>query len=293
MIYQAEHKIKRAREYESMGMNLHAIQLYKTIIDEIPDFSEAHIRLAELYEKSNRIKPAFGVYKSALNLIKKDTELSITSSQFFIRHEFWRDALEALSEISPEEEPIVSFFMGFSYFNIEEYELSKIHLLKFVISDEQPELIHQACLYLAKIEYKFNQYEESLKFIRRAELLLNNYWELYFVKAKVLYQLKMYTRSSRAIKKALALNKNEKLVNLWAGRIYYKSSEYYEAEKNFLKYIEKEKSVSSETHLELSDVLQKQNKFAGALKHIETALSGDPENALFLERKKNLLEETN
>lgn len=288
MEYRAEHKIKKAREYESIGKHLHAIQLYRSLINEYPEFTDSFIRLAELYEKSGQINTAISVYNSALNLNPKNTELSIVSGHFFLRQQLWQNALDVLSDISPGEVPIVSFLIGLAYFNLEDFEISKLHLLKFIFSNEQPELIHQAYLYLAKIEYTLNRFEEGLKFIRKAELLLNDFWELHFIKAKLMYQLKMYSHAVKEIKLAFNLNSKEHIVNLWAGKIYLKCEEFEKAEIQLRDYIENRTSVSPETHLELVDAIQKQNKLSEAAKYLDAALLNDPKNFEILERKKTL-----
>jgi tetratricopeptide (TPR) repeat protein len=288
MEYRAEHKIKKAKEYEKLGKHLHAIQLYRSVINEYPGFIDSFIRLAELYEKSGQLNSAISVYKSALNLNPQSTELAFVSGQFFVKQELWQDAIDTLTCVSPEEEPLVSFLIGFAYFNLEDYEISKMHLLKFIISDEQPELIHQAYLYLAKIEYTLNRFEEGLKFIRKAELLLNDFWELHFIKAKLMYQLKMYSHAVKEIEWAFNLNSKEPLLNLWAGKIFLKCLEYKKAEEHLTNCIEKGTSVSPEVHLELVDAFQKQNKLSEAAEYLDSALLQDPRNLEILKRKKNL-----
>jgi tetratricopeptide (TPR) repeat protein len=127
-----------------------------------------------------------------------------------------------------------------------------------------------------------------MKFIRKSELLLKDYWEVHFVQAKIMYQLKMYTNAAEEIKFAHKLNNNERIINLWAGRIFFKCGEYDKSEKHFNDYIENESSVSTGTQLEFIDVLQKQKKLSEALKQIEDALSLDPGNSDILEKKRNL-----
>jgi tetratricopeptide (TPR) repeat protein len=284
--YSLEHKIKKAAEFEKSGKNLHAIQIYNSLINENPEFIDSFIKLASLYEKTGKIDSVKYVYKKGLKFNSKNIDLLLSSGQFFIRNKLWVDALDILKNISPEDEPFVSLLIAYAYFNLEDYELSKMHLLKFIISSEQPELIHEAYLYLAKIEYIFSRFEDAFKYISKAELLLNDYWELHFVKAKVLYRLKMYSNSAKAIKWALKLNSKEPKLHSWAGKIYIKCEEFEKAEKHLITFLELQKNVSSETQLALADGFQKQNKFSETEKSLNAALLLDLQNLDISERKK-------
>ncbi len=288
MEYNLEFKIKKAEWYEKSGKSLHAVQIYNSIINEHPEYVQSFTKLALLYEKRGQIDAAKDVYKTGLKFNSKNSELTLNCGQFFIRNKFWNDALHVLKEISPEEEPLVSLLIAYAYFNLDEYELSKINLLKFIISDEKPELIHEAYLFLAKIEYFLNRFEDANKYIRKAELLLNDYWELHFVKAKVLYRLKMYSHSAGSIQWALKLNPKEPELHSWAGKIYIKCEDFEKAERHLLVYLESQKSAPAETHLALADALQKQNKLLEAEKFLNSALMLDPKNLDISERKRKL-----
>jgi tetratricopeptide (TPR) repeat protein len=254
--YSLEHKIKKAVEFEKSGKYLHAIQIYSSLIKEYPDFIDSFIRLALLYEKTEQIDSAIDVYKTGLDLNSENTDLSISSGQFFIRNKLWNDALSVLIDLSPEEKPLVSLLIADAYFHLNEHELSKMHLLRFIISNEQPELIHEAYLYLAKIEYLFSRFEDALKYICKAELLLNDFWELHFVKSKILYKLKMHSHSAKAIECALKLNSKEPELQSWAGKIYIECEEFEKAESHLNKFLELQQSASTKTHLALLDALQ-------------------------------------
>jgi len=286
--YSLEYKIKKAAEFEKSGKNLHAIQVYNSLISEYPEFVDSFLKLASLYERTGQIDSVKDVYKSGLKFNSKNIDLLLSSGQFFIRNKLWVDALDILKTISPEDEPFVSLLIADAYFNLEDYELSKMHLLKFIISDEQPEWIHEAYLYLAKIEYILNRFENAFKYINKAELLLTDYWELHFVKAKILYRLKMYSTSAEAIKWALKLNSKEPELHSWAGKIYLKCGKFEKAERHLVTFLESQKTVSSETHLALADAFQNQNKYLEAEKFLNAALLLDPQNLDISERKKIL-----
>ena len=278
MDYSLEYKIKKAFEFENAGKILHAMQIYNSLVKEFPDLIDSFIRLASLYEKTGQVDSAVEIIKQGIRLNPKNSELLLNSGQFFIRNKLWRDTVEVLKDISPEEEPIVSLLVAHAYFNLEEHELAKIHLLQFIISDEQPELIHEAYLFLAKIEYFFNNLDSALKYISKAELLLNDFWELHFIKAKVLFKQKMYSHSIKAIESAIRVNSKEEGLHSWAGKIYIKGGEYEKAESHLIKFMQLQKSVSVEIYLALADTFQMQNKFLEAKQFLNEALKLHPEN---------------
>jgi tetratricopeptide (TPR) repeat protein len=286
--YRLEYKIKKAVEFEKSGKILHAVQIYNSLIDENPGYIDSFIRLALLYEKTGHIESVKKTYKKGLKFNPNDTALSLSSGQFFIRNKLWGEAEKVLKNVSPEEEPLVSLLIAYAYFNMEEYEIAKMHLLKFIISDVQPELIHEACLFLAKIEYIFHRFEDALKYIHRAELLLNDFWELHFIKAKILYRQKMYSHSASEIKLAIKLNSEEPELHSWAGKIYIKCKDFEKAEDHLIKFIRSQDSVSTDTHLDLADVFQEQNRFSEAERYLNEVLKNDPENPEISRRKETL-----
>jgi tetratricopeptide (TPR) repeat protein len=288
MQYSLEHKIKKASVFENSGQHLHAIQIYDQLIRTYPGFIDSFIKLAALYERTGQTDSAKKVYYEGMKLNPSNSDLSINAGKFFIDHKFWNDAIIAMKDLSPDEEPLVSLLIAEAYYNLKEYELSKMHLLRFVISDEQPELIHQAYFILAKVEYLLNRYDDALKYVNKAKLFLNDFWELHFIKAKVFYSQKMYAHSAKEIRLSLSLNSKVPELHCWAGKIYIECEDFEKAEKHLIRFLELHDKVSAETYLALADALQKQNKFSEAEKYLNEASSSDPENQDIPKKIKNL-----
>ena len=284
--YQLEHKLKTAKEFEASGKLLHAVQVYKNIIENYPDETEAYFNLADLYEHFDKVDSAIVLLEDFLDHDPHNKEVRLFLGQFMMRNERWSEANDILSYILVEEEPIVSFFLGYSNFKLKEYKLSKTHFLDFVSIEEHSELVQEAYLFLAKIEVELLEFKSALTFAKKAEVLYDNSWELNSIVAISYFKLGMYSHAVSSVEKAIKINGKEKSLRELAGKIYLKSGDFLKAEENFLKYIELTETASSELYSNLGEACFKGKKPKEALTYYEMALKIDPENTTALTGKK-------
>ena len=284
MGYKFQHKIKSAKEFEAQGKYLHAIQVYQLLIDEFPEFHESYINLADIYQLKGKKKSAEKILKLILARQPDNYEIKLYYIQLLIHNKEWDEALNLLFSLSVED-PFDSYLTGYCYFNLNNYELAKVHLLRFIISDEEPELIHEAFLILAKLEFELNQYENALKYAKKAEVMYDDDWELQLIIAKIYYYLKMYTHSSDSINRGIKLNKNETVLYEWAGKINLKLYNYNKAKKYFEKHIDLKDDMTSNDYIYLADACLKSGKLNEALNFYNTAIKLDPKNKLALKGK--------
>ena len=273
-----EHKINLAREFEAEGKTLHAIQIYHSILEEFPDEIETYFRITNLYEITGNILPALNLLNHFLESEPENKDVRLFLGQFLLRNSRWEEAVEALSFILPQEEPVVSFFAGYAHFMLEEYELAKISFLNFITFEKQSELIHEANIYLAKVELKLKNYEEALKYAKKSEAMYANYWELNKIYAETYYNLGMYAHAVQPVEKAIKLNPTVPVPYELAGKIYLKLGDYIKAEKNFLKYIESIEDASSDIYTKLAEACLKNHKAKDALAYYDIAIKLDPQN---------------
>jgi tetratricopeptide (TPR) repeat protein len=278
------HKIKRAKEFEAQGKYLHAIQVYQLLIEEFPEFPESYINLADIYQIKGKKKSAENILKLILNRQPDNYEIKLYYVQFLMHNEEWDEALNILLSLSIED-PFASYLTGYCYFSLNDYELAKVHLLGFIISDEEPELIHEAYLILAKLELELKQYENALKYSKKAEVMYDDDWELQLIIAKIYYYLKMYTHSSDSINKGIKLNKKEAVLYKWAGKINLKLVDYNKAKKCFEKHIDLKKDITSNDYSYLADACLKSGKLNEALNFFNSAIRLNPKNKIALEGK--------
>lgn len=285
--YKIDHKMKVAGDFESEGKLLHAVQIYKNLIENYPVYTEAYFNLADLYEQIGNIDAAIVLLKNFLNQEPANNEVRLFLGQYLLRNKKWKEANDVLNFILPEEEPMVSFFLGYTHYKLEEFEAAKTNFLNFITGEKQSELLQEAFLYLAKTEVELSNFENALAFAKKAEVLYDSFWELNLIIAISYFHLGMYAHAIVPIEKAIKLNSKETSLREWAGRIYLKLSDFLKAEENFLMYIELTESASSELYTDLGEACFKGKKPKDALAYYEIALRLDPENQSAQAGKKN------
>ena len=272
-----EHRLKIARDYELKGESLHAIQVYLSLIEEDPDFTDAYFNLADLYESLGNMESAVQILKSFLEKDPENKDARMHFGQFLLKNSLWEESVEVLS-YTQDDEPMSSFFIGYSYLMLKDYELAKINFLKFISQQSKSELLYEAYIYLAKIEIGLKNFKDALLYAGKAAVFYPEFWELNLIYAIAYYSLEMYTHAILPVEKAIKLNPKESSVYEWAGKIYLKIGDYSKAEKNLLRFIESIDSASSDTYTKLADACLKREKTKDALNYYEIALKIDPGN---------------
>jgi tetratricopeptide (TPR) repeat protein len=292
--YSFQHRIKAAKDFESQGQYLHAIQIYLVLIEDYPDQTESYVNLADVYQIVGQKESAERILGSIIKRKPNNHELSIYFAQFLMQNKEWNRALDKLSALSSED-PFVCYLTGYNYFMQKKPEKAKIYFLRFIISDEEPELIHEAYLFLAKIEIELKQYKGALKYAKKAEIMYNDFWELYLIYAKIYYSLQMYTHSSESILEGIKLNPDETQLYEWAGKIQIKLNNFLKAKKYFEKHIDMKESITSDDYFYLAEACFRSGELKEALNYFDTAIKLDPGNSLALkgyEKTNNILNNT-
>jgi tetratricopeptide (TPR) repeat protein len=283
--HKSELKLKVAQNFEAAGDNLHALQLYHSLINEDPGFVEAYFSLAELFEKQGNFTSAKNLLTGFINENPDSSLARLFLAQLLLRNSQWEDVVEVLHNILVEEEPLAAFFSGYSYFMMKDYEPAKISLLNFIAYGKKTELIHEAYIYLAKIEIQLKHFKSALEYAKEAGTVYSNYWELNLIYAIIYYHLGMYNHAVKLVEKAIQLNPGNSSSYEWAGKIYLKSEDYIKAENNFLKHIRNTEYPSSDIYSGLAEACLKSNKVKDAVMYYEMALKIDPKNILAAEGK--------
>jgi tetratricopeptide (TPR) repeat protein len=278
--------MKMAAEFEQQGKLLHTVQVYTSIISENPEYTDAYFALGEVYEKLGNIEPAVEMIKDYLRKDPENKEVRIYLSEFLLRNKRWEDANEILSYILPEEEPVISFFLGYSHFMQKDYEVARINFVNFLQHGKPDEMLQEANLYIARIDINLKNFKSALEHLKKTELIYSNFWEWNLLISVAYYNLGMYAHAIKPIRKAITLNPKESSANKWAGKIYLRTGEYIKAEKEFLKYIEAGDNAEADIYAELAEACLNSRKATDALAYLEIALKLDPGNKLALEGKK-------
>lgn len=288
--FKVKQKLNAAADFKSLGKYLHAIQLCEQLLIEHPNEPDVYHELAELYKLSGNLNSAFDLIERYLGANPLDINMKLFYGQFLLQNKEWQKAVDILSQIIPEENPLVLFFLGYSYFMIKDYELARINFLSFLSHNNEQEMTHEANIYLAKIEIEMNDFEQALFYAKQSELLYASYWELYMIYAICYYNLGMDTHAVLAIEKSLKLNPKNVASYEWAGKVYLRTGDYLKAEKYFNEFVESSEFISSEIYSGLGEACLNRNKIDLALNYFELALKINPENKIALQGKKNITE---
>ena len=270
-----KYKLKLASAFISEGKNLHAIQIYKNLID-VTKREDIYYMLAELYEDMKFIDSGEKILLELIEQNDNSTEINMYLGQYLLRNAKWIDAIEVLNSL---EDQIYSsnFLIGYSYLMLNEFELSKDYFKKYINSDEKSELKQEANIYLAKIEYELNNFDSALNYAKSAQFVYSDFWELNLILAKVYYSLDMNTHAVTPIEKALKLTPKEIGVLEFAGKIYFKLEDFKQAEQYFSECIEHSSNISAEIYTLLAKSFVKQKKYNEAQLFFTLALQIDPE----------------
>lgn len=288
-----KHKLNASANFKAQGKYLHAIQICEQLLSEYPNNPDIHFELAELYDLSGNLNSSFHLIETYLENNPADKDVRLFYGQFLLKNQLWNEAIEIFSFLTPQEKPIVSFFLGYSYFMFKDYEMARINYLSFLSLKGDRELIYESYIYLAKIEIEMKDFEQALSYAKQSEILYSSFWELHLIYAICYYNLGMDTHAMLSIEKAIKLNPKGIVSYEWAGKIFLRSGDYLKAEKYFTKYVESAEEISSETYANLGEACVNSNKTKSALDYFELALKIDPDNKNALNGKKNISEKFN
>lgn len=286
--YQLKHKLSTASNLVAEGKFLHAIQIYNSVIDAFPAEKETYYKLISLYEKLNNIEAAHTLLKELLEQDPEDKELRLYIAHFLFRNEFWDETLEVLEFITPEEDPIVSFFNGYCHYMLKDYDLASISFEKLVALKRDSEFAPDAYIHLAKICIIKTDYDKALGYMKMAELYFGSHYEVHLLYAIIHSYLGMNEHAVTRIQKALKFKKIDPAVYEWAGKIYLKTNDHKKANTYFNKYLDEAQEPSPDVYAQMGLIRMLDEKYEEAKEYIETALKLDPENHLALTISKNI-----
>ncbi len=280
-----EHRLKQAEDYEAQGKPLHAIQVYTALLEEYPAVMEAAYNLAELYQRLNNINAASKVIETILGAESGNIENRMYAGQFYLKYSMWNEALDVLEQIMPEEESYVSYLRGYAHYKLEEYELSKLNLLNYVIRETDNTLKLEGYLLLVKDCIGLKDYKSAENFLKKIEAAYSSYWEFHYLSAQVYKNIGMIEHAITSAEKTIKLNPKQPDAFALAGQLQLAFGDYKKAERRFYKCIELKEDLTSDIYTGLAEACLKSDKTKDALAYFNTALKIDPENRAALKGK--------
>lgn len=278
-----DYLLRKAAEYEAVGKVLHAMQIYENIIATDSSFTMAYVRLAELYDRLNKADSAFKLLSSYIEENPEDKDVRLYFGQLYMKHLKWNEAIDILSGVFPDEQPLVQFFLGYAYYMIKDYEIARLNYESFLNVNTNADFQSESYIYLTKILIELSEYDSALNYNAKAEEITSTNWEVHFLYGKIYHLKGMYVHSINSLKKAYKLNPEGSGIFHWMGRSYVKSGDYLNAEKCFIECISAD--PSSETYSYLGYVCLNTRKIDQAKEYFEKALTLDPTNAMAIDGK--------
>jgi tetratricopeptide (TPR) repeat protein len=281
---QIDYQLKKAADFEAQGKFLHAVQVYHTLISEHQDNKLAYIRLATLYDRMNKLEASVNLLRKYIETISDDKDIRLFLGEIFLKNSRWDEAIEVLSAILVEEQPVVSFFLGFGFFMLKEYEFAKIHFTNFLASNANSEYHYETYIYLTKLTIETESYEDALNYVKLAEKMFAS-WETNQLSGVIFYNQGMFYHATVAFEKAIKQNEKELSLLEWAGKAYLKLGDFDNARKYLLKFVEST-DANSEAYSSLALACMNLQKSDEANNYFEMALNLDPKNEVALTGKK-------
>lgn len=268
--------IKKSQRLRSEGKQLHAIQLLQKLIEEYPEENDAAFELANLYFEKNQSEAALSILLDKIEADPENRNLRFYIGFLLFKNKCWDECVEVLSFLQPEEEPVIYFFSGYAHYMLQEFELARINLHKFVESKSSPEFLEDALMYLARIYINKKKYDDALGFIKSAEDLNKEHYNIHLLYSIAYSNLKMDEHALKSIKKTLVINKKDPLVIEWAGRIHHQNGDHQKAVKYFEALIKNENEIGEEIFSQIGISYLNLNRLKEAEIYLRKAVTADP-----------------
>lgn len=270
-----KNKIRLAKDFESQGKKLHALQIYQSLTFE-NKVAEVYFPLAEIYEQMGFVEKGVELLIDFLNNNSATDENKIYCSQYLIRNSKWSQSVKILSELNSDEHSVVLFLLGYSNFMMNNLQSAEVNFKLFLSKNKSNELKQNTYFYLAKIMVVIKQFENAIEYLKQAEFFYSNYWELYYLFAKAYNGLNMPNHAMQFIQKSIKLNPDSSEVLEEMGKTYYKLRDFKKAREFFLRYIDTVDFISAEIYTYLAQAYVNEQMFDEADIYLDLALKIDP-----------------
>lgn len=203
---QIESNFKKASLFVAEGNYLAAIQIYKKLLEIEDAERSATIKLADIYDLLGKGESAIRLFTKYLDKNKDDEEVVRLVSFYMLRKSRFNEALKFVDNYHHISNENMDYVRGLLYFHTQQFEIAHLHFSNYISNYSQSELISSVYLYLAKIHYKYSEYDEALDIIKKANGNTDKIPEAYKVEADIYFEKEMYYHASESIRKAVKLN---------------------------------------------------------------------------------------
>lgn len=277
-----ESRLKKAFEFEKEGKFLHALQIYRLLLEDEEHGRTATLKLSVVYSRLNNLNAAVSILSGYISGHQTDYEVVKFLCHFLLQAGEYNKAIETLKEIPADEHPDVYYLSGLASYKLKKYEEASQILLEYIYKNQNSTLLQEAYLLLAKINYRLNEPDRALRFAKNAKDFNDSNSEVHLILAKIYHEKEMSFHAYEEVRKAGELNQNDADIMKWTGKILLQMEDYKKAEKKLKEYLEFT-GPNPETFYLLGVVSLKVKKIKDAKAYFDRALNLDPENLLYKE----------
>lgn len=287
--YQIEHNLKKIDALINQGSYLKAFQAALKLYNSFPEDNKVVVQLAEVYKRLNNLSNIPLIFNNYLEINPEDKQARLFFGKFLFDIKLWNESIDILSYFMPQEEPLVYFFIGYSYYMVKDYELAEHNFLIFIDNYKESNLVTESYFFLVKVYVELKEWDKALLYSKKAESIYSNYWDYLYLLAIIYYNKDMIVHAATSINKLLKLKSNDTAILLLAGKVYYKHFEYKNALTSLEKYIELSENPSYEAYSYLGDVYFATKEYEKAKDMFSTAFKLNPLYAYAEEKEKLVL----
>lgn len=249
-----EFKVNKAVKFEEEGKFLHALQIYRQFIDDEEFGRFSVIKLANIYEKLNKVEISIKLIENFISKNQEDDNVLNYLANLLLRNNKFEKALHVLNRINDDNTYESSFLKGYAKYHLGDYEHAIENFNELIISNTNLELHSDTFIYLAKSYLNLGNLDKAHEAAEKAESFYQNNSELLLTLAIIFYNKEMYLHAHEKVRKALVLSDRSIKVIKWAAKILYKLEEFERAETFAKEYLEKFPH-DSEINLLLANIL--------------------------------------
>jgi len=200
-----------------------------------PNFPPAYRELAEFYFYTGKYDLATQTYQKYLEIADKDDETQFRYAKFLFVIKKYQDAINILNKLRGKiSSPILYRLLGYSYYEIGNYQEGISHLDTFFQKTDSSKIIPSDYEYLGKLQIKTGMDSIGFLTIQKAILLDSTKYELYDTIATYLYKQKKFDKAGEFYEKKLRAMPSNVPFQQKANSLFQEGKTFYYAH-NYLK----------------------------------------------------------
>ncbi len=281
---------EKADEFVRAGNHLHAVQIYKRLLEENAEVRATVLRLAHLYEQMKlfgKVKELLEDYLSS----NFDDETKILYGQFLLRIKEFERASEVFAEVDKLQYPETNYFLGIAFFEDKNYEKAVESFTEYLNTNDE-RYKRKALFAKAKSDFELGNYEavlDALEILDKINGLERG--KIYLLYAKTYFARGNFYYAKDTIEKARKLMPSSDEINFLSAKIHFYLQEYDEAQK-YLSLLVESNFKNAEVYSLLGFIRIAKNDFEKAKEYLTYALKENPFNKNVIALKNKLLELT-